>query len=134
MVDLILMTSFLLLSIALIVISNVIKRKIKKNCSIEIEAVVEKREAHHNYGSNNNYRTSVYGYDYNGIHYIGYAKNRLGESKIGAKQMIMIDPENPQNSYRKEDLWLPKVLLFFGVVMFCYSIFYEIKIIIDLLN
>ncbi len=134
MIDLILITLFLLLSIALIVISNIIKRKIKNNCTVEIEAVVEKREMHHNYGSNNNHRISVYGYDYNGTHYVGYAKNRLGESKIGAKQMIMIDPENPQNCYRKEDLWLPKVLLFFGVVMLCISFFYEIKIITDLLN
>lgn len=134
MVDIILITLFLLISIALIAIASACKRRIKKNCSIEIEAVVEKHEVHHDYSSNHQHRVSLYGYDYNGTHYIGYAKNRLGESKIGAKQMIMIDPENPQNSYRQEDLLLPKALLFFGVIMLCISAFYEIKIIIDLLN
>lgn len=134
MVDLILITLFLLISAALIVISAVIKSKIKKNCSVEIEAVVEKHEMHYDYSSNHAHRYGIYGYDYNGTHYIGYARNRFGENNIGAKQMIKIDPQNPQNSYRKEDLMLPKALLFFGVGMFCVSVFYAIEIISNLLH
>ena len=134
MVDLIVIFVFLLIAIVLIVISFIANRNIKKNCSLKIEAVVETKESHHDYGSNHNHRIVVYGYNYKGIHYVAPAKTRLGQGPIGSTHEIIIDPKKPQDCYRKEDLILPKVLLWSGIYMFCFSMFFGIKIASDILR
>ena len=129
MVDLILMAIFCLVSVAIIVISRIMSKKVKKNCSLRIEAVVEDREAHHGYQRNHRDHRDIYGYDYNGVHYKSGAKSRLGQKAVGQKQILFIAPANPQDIYRKEDLLLPRFMLFLGIVMFVDTFFYLIQII-----
>ena len=120
---------FLLVSVAFVIISIVLRRKTIKNCSLKIEAVVENFKTHHNYERNHSYRRYIYGYDYNGRHYTAYAKNNKGFNGVGDKLRIMIDPENPDDCYRKEDLLLSNILLILGTFMFCDTIFFFILII-----
>ncbi len=123
-ITLILIIIFLLLSIILMSVSRSISKKIKKNCSLEIEAIVEKYSQHYSYTKNHRYRLPLYGFDYCGNHYITEAKTRfVGETEIGKKQKLIIDPHNPQDNYRKDDLILPRCLLILGIYFFFLSFY-----------
>lgn len=130
--DLIMMLCFMALSIALIIVSCVIKSKIKKNCTVKVEAVVEDQSGHYSYSSNHKYHVNIYGYFYNGIHYTAQAKNKFGTSAPGTRQIIVIDPNDPQSFYRKQDLVIPGCVFWIGILIFCISVFYTIQILISL--
>lgn len=121
-VDIIMISFFLFISIALFIVSCVAKYRIKKGCSVEVEAVIEDYSKHHSYSSNHAYHMNVYGYNYKGTHYTIAAKSRWGVSEIGSKQMIVIDPSNPQHYYRKEDLLIPRILFWISIGMIGISI------------
>lgn len=132
-VDLIMVLLFLFISVALFVVSCIVKHNIKKGCSVQIEAVIEDHSKHYSYRSNHRYHMNVYGYNYNGIHYTASAKSRWGESKIGSQQVIFIDPNNPQHYYRKEDLLIPRILFWVSIGMTCISMINVLRFIIGIL-
>lgn len=113
--DLILTGIFLIVAIVLIAVSCIWSKSIRGNCTLEIEAVVEDYGVHYSYHSHRNKRTAIYGYDYHGVHYTASARSGLGTLRIGEKQKIFIDPENPQKCYRKADLLAAKFLMLWGI-------------------
>ena len=132
-VDLIMVLLFLFISVGLFVVSCIVKHNIKKGCSVQIEAVIEDHSKHHSYRSNHGYHMSVFGFNYNGMHYSVSAKSRWGESKIGSQQVIFIDPNNPQHYYRKEDLLTPRILFWVSIGMTCISMINVLRFIIGTL-
>lgn len=135
MLDYIIILIFLFISIMLLWISKVVKRRIKKNCCLEIEAIVEDHSLHHNYATNSSSRTNIYGYDYGGKHYTSLAKTKIGGvSPAGNRQMVIIDPDNPQDCYRKKDLIFPTALRWLGILMLCESLFYTVRMLMDLFS
>ena len=135
MIDYIIILIFLFVSILLLWISKVVKRRIKRNCCLEIEAIVEDHSFHHDYGANSSRRTNIYGYDYAGKHYTVLARTRIGGvSPVGSRQMVIIDPDNPQDCYRRKDLIFPMALRGIGILMLCDSLFYTARILMDLFS
>lgn len=133
MIDYIIIFIFFFISIMLLWISKVVKRRIKKNCCLEIEAIVEDHSVHHDYSRNSTRRTNIYGYDYAGKHYTALARTRIGGvTPVGSRQMVIIDPNNPQDCYRKKDLIFPMALRWLGILMLCDSLFYAARMLMDL--
>lgn len=134
MVDIFLMIFFLLISAALMVISRIVRKSIKKNCRIEVEAVVEKKEGHYSYHSNRRRHRDIYGYNYKGVHYTGTAKSVFGKEPVGNRLTLFIDPDKPQDCYRKKDLVFPKMLFILGILMCCISVVNLFQILMGILK
>lgn len=132
MFDLIMISIFMFISVTIIIISCIVIYNIKKNCSVEVTAVVEKNELHHNYNSHRNYRKAILGYDYNGVHYTTTARTKSGNKEVGSLHKIKLNPKNPQKNYQKDDLFIPYISLIIGIQMTCISMFYGIKIFFDI--
>lgn len=134
MFDLIAVSIFMLVSLAFIVISCVMKNGLTRNCTVAVEAVIENDELHHSYSRNHIYHVPVYSYYFNGVLYHATAKSRRGIRGLGAKQILYINPYNPQQCYKKEDLSLSRVLFWIGLLLFMISMIILLQIIIGLLH
>ena len=132
MVDFILVCIFLFISLAITVLSFVVTHNIKRNCSVEVTAVIEKKEIHHNYNAHRNYHVAILGYDYNGVHYTSTARTRTGNQEVGNQVTIRLNPDNPQKNYQKNDLLLPNLALIIGISMTCISLFLSVQILLDI--
>lgn len=133
MVDFIIISIFMVISIAVVIIGCVAIFSTKKGCTVEVTAIVEKKEKHHNYNQNRMRTYAVLGYDYNGVHYNSRGRRMASNYQVGSRQIIKIDPNNPQKHYQKEDLLIPCILLGVGSFMTCISMFYGIIILFDIL-
>ena len=60
MFALIVVSIFMLVSLAVIVISCVMKNGLTRNCTVAVEAVIENNELHHSYSRNHIYHVPVY--------------------------------------------------------------------------
>lgn len=123
----------MLISITIIIVPCVIIYNIKKGCTVEATAIIEKNERHHSYRANRGYHKAILGYDYNGVHYISTARTKFGDKEEGHRCQIKFDPNNPQKQYRKADLLIPQITLGVGILMTCISMIYAVKILFDLI-
>lgn len=133
MIDFIIISIFMVISIAVVIIGCVTFFSTKKGCTVEVTAIVEKTEKHHSYEQNRVRSYAVLGYDYNGVHYNSRGRKITSSNQVGSRHTIKINPNNPQKHYQKEDLLLPITLLGVGGFMTCLSMFYGIMILFDIL-
>lgn len=129
LMTMIVMIIFFILAIILIVLSYLASQKIKKNCTVEVEAIVEGYSHHHSYTTNHRHRVPIYGYDYFQTHYTTEAKIRwFSKIELGTKQKLIIDPHNPQDCYKKSDLFFPRCLPILGIYILLLVFFIGINI------
>ncbi|MGN0438536.1 MAG: hypothetical protein ACI4F4_08450 [Lachnospiraceae bacterium] len=133
MVDFIIISVFMFISIGVIIIGCISFFSTIKGCTVEVTAIVEKTEKHHSYEKNHTRTYGVLGYDYNGVHYNSRGGRITSTYQVGSRQMIKINPNNPQKHYQKKDLLIPITLLGVGGFMACLSMFYGIIILFDIL-
>lgn len=133
MFGLLMICIFLLISMAPIIAGGVYRSRITRGCTVMVDAVIVSYESHYNYESNHNTRTPVYGYYFNGVYFQATANSRQGETRMGAHQMLYINPYNPQQCYKKEDLIFPNMAIGIGIFMCIVSFYYLCRVILDLL-
>lgn len=128
MILFIILLQFFLIAVALIVVSVVVRRRMTMGCTVPVEAVVERYSSHHDYARGGKNRTSIYGFDYGGVHYTVPARTRIQNGNIGSRHTLFIDPNQPQNHYRKVDLRFPLLLRLTGIYVFCIAAFFAVQI------
>ena len=133
MFDLIFAFVFVLVSMVPIIIGIVSRSHITRNCTVAVEAVIESYESHYSHERHHIIHVPIYGYYFNGVHYNASAKSRLGQRGIGVRQILYINPYNPQQCYKKEDLFIPNMALGIGIFMGILSLGFLCRIILDLL-
>ena len=107
----------ILFGIIVIVICSLIKKHIKGNCSVEINAIVSNQKSHYSYSSHRQHHSASYTFVYNGTE---YTVDRVGfttSKRVGDTQTLYIDPQNPEKCYVKKDLFIPIFIIIWGACL-----------------
>lgn len=133
MVDFIIISFFMLISIALLTVGCVLLFSKKKGCTVEVTAIIEKKESHYSYDANHKRSYGVLGYDYNGVHYNARGRRISSKNQVGSRHIIKINPNNPQQHYQKEDLYLPIYIIGIGAIMSFFAMITLLQILLELI-
>ena len=132
MVDFIIVSVFMVISLTLVIIGCVLFFSRKSGCTVEVTAIVEKKETHYDYDTHHNRSYAILGYNYNGFHFIARGRRISSSNQVGSQHIIKINPNNPQKYYEKEDLYIPIYIIAIGGFMSFVAMITLLRILFDL--
>ncbi|MGN0496431.1 MAG: hypothetical protein ACI4GW_09430 [Lachnospiraceae bacterium] len=133
MVDFIIVSVFMIISLTLVIVGCILLFSKKKGCTVEVTAIVEKKESHYNYNSHHKYSYGILGYNYNGFHFNARGRRISSSNQVGSQHLIKINPNNPQKYYQKEDLYIPIYIMAIGGFMSFAAMITLLRILFDLI-